>query len=46
MITLDVKINSVEQTLRRLQQAAVNTTPLMRNIAGIMADAVEQNFTE
>ncbi|WP_062789386.1 phage virion morphogenesis protein [Aquitalea pelogenes] len=46
MISLNVKINSVEQTLRRLQQATSHTAPLMRNIAGIMADAVEQNFAE
>lgn len=46
MITIKVDHQAITAALDSLQQAAVNTTPLMRNIAAIMADAVEENFAE
>jgi len=44
--TIEVRIEDRELTslLFRLSQKAVNTAPLMRNIAGIMQDSVEENF--
>lgn len=43
---IEIKIEDQELTnlLLKLASKAVNTTSLMRNIAGIMLDSVEENF--
>lgn len=43
---IDIKIDntSVMQTLERLEKAVIHRAPVMQAIAGIMADAVEENF--
>ncbi len=43
---IEIRIEDRELTslLFKLSQKAVNTAPLMRNIAGIMQDSVEENF--
>ena len=43
-IRLDIK--KVEEALLELAQKTSNLRPLMKNIAGIMADSTEENFKE
>jgi phage virion morphogenesis protein len=45
---LELRANNaqIDGALQRLAQAAVNTSPLMRQIAGIMHDEVEENFAQ
>ncbi|HBE44260.1 MAG TPA: phage virion morphogenesis protein [Deltaproteobacteria bacterium] len=46
MIDIKVDDKGVIQLLKRLEQKMGDMTPVMRAIAGIMHDAVEQNFEE
>lgn len=46
MIDIKIDCSGVMQTLERLEQAVTHRTPVMRAIAGIMADAVEENFAQ
>lgn len=41
---IDIKARRALKKLNRLEQRMRNTRPLMRDIAGVMADAVEENF--
>lgn len=43
-IEIRIEDQELASLLFRLSQKAVNTVPLMRNIAGIMQDSVEENF--
>lgn len=45
---IDIKIDKTNAlgALERLEQATANRSPLMRAIAGIMHDAVEENFAQ
>lgn len=45
---IDIRIDNAAAlaALTRLEQAAANRAPLMRAIAGVMADAVEENFAQ
>ena len=44
--TVEIRLDSkdVEKALLKVAQKCENMRPLMKNIAGIMADATEQNF--
>lgn len=44
MIDIKIDRSSVMQTLERLEQAVTHRAPVMRAIAEVMADAVEENF--
>ena len=46
--TVEIKLDNkaVEKALLQVAQKCENMRPLMKNIAGIMADATEQNFEE
>lgn len=46
--TVEIRLDSkaVEKALLQVAQKCENIRPLMKNIAGIMADATEQNFEE
>lgn len=43
---VEIKLDNkeIEQALLQLAQKCEDLTPMMRNIAGILADAVEENF--
>lgn len=44
----DVKVDAtrLKEVMGRLAKSVTNRAPLMRNLAGIMADAVEENFAQ
>ncbi len=44
MIDIEIQDHELRQALRELSGRLKNMSPLMRNIAGIMLDAVEENF--
>ena len=46
--TVEIRLDNkaVEKALLQVAQKCENMRPLMKNIAGIMADATEQNFEE
>jgi len=44
MIKITIDDREVKKMLQELQHKAKNMRPVMRNIAGIMHDAVEENF--
>ena len=46
MIKMDIDITGLQALLERLQQTGVNASPLMRRLADIMQDAVEENFAQ
>lgn len=46
MIDIQIDNANVINSLERLYTALVNRAPLMADIAGIMADAVEENFAQ
>lgn len=46
MIKLDIDDREVKKELTRLAGRVQNRQPLMRKIAGIMKDAVEENFEQ
>ncbi|MXR36718.1 phage virion morphogenesis protein [Craterilacuibacter sinensis] len=46
MIDIQIDSTNVINALKRLEQATLKRAPLMRSIAGIMADAVEENFAQ
>lgn len=46
MIDIKIDNSALLHTLERLEKAVVNRAPLMRNVAAIMADAVEENFAQ
>jgi len=46
MIEIKIDSNQVTSTLQRLAKAASNLSPVMGVIAGIMHDAVEENFAK
>ena len=46
MIDINIDSTNVINALKRLEQATLKRAPLMRSIAGIMADAVEENFAQ
>jgi phage virion morphogenesis protein len=46
MIEIRIDDRGVHAMLRELQRRGVNLSPVMRQIAGIMLDAVEENFEQ
>lgn len=46
MIETKVEHAGATAALEKVAQAVTNRAPLMKNIAGIMADAVEENFAQ
>jgi phage virion morphogenesis protein len=46
MIEIKVDDKKIESLLRRLAKKASDLSPVMREIAGIMQDAVEENFEQ
>lgn len=46
MITINIDTREYEAAIQKLVEGIENRTPLMRQIAGIMADAVEENFAQ
>ena len=46
MIEVNVDTSEMSATLKRLEKFAANASPLMAQIAGVMHDAVMQNFQE
>lgn len=46
MIEIKIEGGNVLAALARLQQAAINASPVMAAIAGVMHDAVEENFAQ
>jgi len=46
MITIKIESEQLQKELAALIQKAVDRRPLMRNIAGIMHHAVEENFAQ
>lgn len=46
MIEIEIDSAATRDALERLIAAAKNSAPLMRAVAGIMADAVEENFAQ
>lgn len=46
MIEIKIEAENVLSALSRLEQAATNASPVMAAIAGVMHDAVEENFAQ
>lgn len=46
MIEIKIDAERVLSTLDRLQRGAANASPVMAQIAGVMHDAVEENFAQ
>lgn len=46
MIQIDVDYSNIDRAMARLEGFSRSKRPLMRAIAGIMADAVEENFAQ
>ena len=46
MITMKIETQELQRELEKLIEKAIDRRPLMRNIAGIMHAAVEENFAE
>ena len=46
MYNIKINTDAFEAALKKLAEGLVNREPLMRRIAGVMADAVEENFAQ
>jgi phage gpG-like protein len=46
MIKIEIDDREIRKTLKNLQDKVGNLRPVMKKIAGIMHDAVEENFAK
>ncbi|PHM47096.1 phage virion morphogenesis protein [Xenorhabdus miraniensis] len=46
MFQIEIDLTEFQQALQQLTDGLIDRTPMMRQIAGIMADAVEENFKQ
>ncbi|MDE9466878.1 phage virion morphogenesis protein [Xenorhabdus bovienii] len=46
MFRIEIDLTEFQKALQQLTDGLVDRTPMMRQIAGIMADAVEENFKQ
>lgn len=46
MLEIDIRLDQFEDALTRILSAVANASPVMKEISGIMWDAVEENFAQ